>query len=118
MERLLYRLENAFIVIVSLYVFLVYSTTWIEFLFFLTLPKLLYLIPSTWKQKKTVYAVQRNLLTVLHSYSTVVMVAVFCFLFLNIVLWSILGWVIHIAIDRVIKYKEKTMPHPLFQARG
>ncbi|MBP1932918.1 DUF4260 family protein [Ammoniphilus resinae] len=118
MERVLYRLENAFIGIVALYVFLIYGTTWTTFLCFLVLPKVISLLPissfGNEKGSKAFYVLQ----SMLHSYSTVAIVAMISFLFLNILFWSIAGWVIHIAIDRVIKYKEKTIPHPLFEVRG
>ncbi|HJV46311.1 MAG TPA: DUF4260 family protein, partial [Bacillota bacterium] len=117
-ERMLYRIENGLILIISFYVFLVYETTWTKFLFFLVFPKLIYLIPSHWCWNQSLIMIRRNLIAILHSYSTVVIIAAVFFLFFNMVMWSILGWVIHIAMDRVIKYKEKTLPHPLFQARG
>ncbi|RXT13508.1 DUF4260 family protein [Ammoniphilus sp. CFH 90114] len=118
MERILYRIENAFIMVVAFYVFLIYGTTWTGFLIFLALPKLLHLLPSAWLKNKVYELVHRTLVSLLHSYSIAVIVALFTFLFLDLVLWSILGWIIHIAIDRVIKYREKDVPHPLFQTRG
>lgn len=118
MERILYRIENAFIMVVAFYVFLIYGTTWTGFLIFLGLPKLLLLLPSGWLSNKSYERVHRAVVSLMHSYSMAGAVALFTFLFMDLVLWSILGWVIHIAIDRVIKYKEKDIPHPLFQIRG
>lgn len=118
MERILYRLENAFITVVALYVFLIYGTTWTGFLLFLTLPKLLHLIPRSWYKGSLLFKMYHAFYSLLHSYSAVVIVSLVTFLFMDLVLWSILGWVIHIAIDRVIKYKEKSIPHPLFPMRG
>lgn len=118
MERVLYRMENAFVVIVALYVFLIYGTSWTGFLLFLTLPKCIHLIPENWYRGTAYEKIHHILDSVLHSYSTVAMVSFFTFLFMNLLLWSILGWVIHIAINRVIKYKEKHEHHPLFEVRG
>lgn len=118
MERILYRMENAFVVIVGLYVFLIYGTTWTGFLLFLALPKYIYLIPEHWYKGTAYEKIHQFLDSILHSYSTVMIVSAITFLFMNVLLWSILGWVIHIAIDRVIKYKEKQVRHPLFEVRG
>lgn len=118
MERVLYRLENAFIMVVAFYVFLIYGTTWTGFLFFLAIPKLLHLLPASWLRNKACEWVHRVVVSLLHSYSIALVVALFTFLFMDLVLWSLLGWIIHIAIDRVIKYREKDVPHPLFEVRG
>lgn len=118
MERILYRLENAFIMVVAFYVFLIYGTTWTGFLFFLTLPKLLHLLPASWLRNRPYEIVHRVSVSLLHSYSIAVVVALFTFLFMDLVFWSLLGWIIHIAVDRVIKYREKDVGHPLFQIRG
>lgn len=118
MERILYRLENAFILVIALYVFLIYGTTWTGFLFFLILPKYIHLIPANWYKGTSYEKIHHIFYSILHSYSTVVIVSLFTFLFMNLLLWSILGWVIHIAIERVIKYKKKHIRHPLFEVRG
>jgi hypothetical protein len=115
MERLLYRLENAFISVLAFYLFLIYGTTWTGFLLFLTLPKWSELLPANWKSNQIYDIFHRVVYSLLHSYSIVVIVALVSFLFMDLVLWSILGWVIHIAIDRVVKYREKAVSHPYFQ---
>jgi hypothetical protein len=114
MERTLYRLENMFILITALYIFLIYGTTWTGFLLFLMAPKIMYLFPDSWLRYKGYVRFHQIMISLLHSYSVVILVVLFAFLFMNTVLWSILGWVVHIAVDRVVKYKIKTMTHPLF----
>jgi hypothetical protein len=106
MERLLYRLENVLVMVIAFYLFLLYGTTWTGFILFLTLPKWIILLPK--KPKALVYVYHTSFLLI-HSYSLVVIVGLFAFLFIDIVPWSILGWVIHIAAYRVVIYKEKTI---------
>lgn len=118
MERVLYRLENAFIMVVALYIFLIYGTTWTGFFLFLALPKMPFILPTSWIKEGRSAKVHHAMVSLLHSYSLVAIVGLFSFLFLNLALWSIAGWVIHIAIDRVVKYREKDVTHPLFEVRG
>jgi hypothetical protein len=114
MERTLYRLENMFIMVTALYVFLIYGTTWTGFLLFLMIPKIMYLFPDSWQNNQKYVRFHQIIVSLLHSYTAVILVALFSFLFMNTVLWSILGWVVHIAVDRVVKYKIKTITHPSF----
>lgn len=95
------RLENGLILVIAAYLFLIYGTSWAGFFIFIMLPALSHLPARLWKKAEN-SRLCHLLHRLVHSYFSVVMIWMFLYFIPGILLWSLLGWIIHIAIERVI----------------
>lgn len=99
MQTVLYKMEHAFVLVLSMYLFSLYGHSWLWFVTYLLLPDILCMVQMRVGRKQRQRCPVHSFV---HSYIVVILLGLFVFMFFDKVIWALIGWIVHIALDRMV----------------
>lgn len=100
MQRILYKMEHSFVLLISIYIYSLYGISWLWFLLYLAVPDVVCLLPVMLLKNERAYKeIQRHLYEFSHSYAIVILLGLTIYLLTDFIVcpsWDglcILHWI-------------------------